>query len=51
MGSMTKETRKKPWVKPTIEQISMVDTAQKPGGDNEGSPSSMPMVTGNSTLS
>ncbi len=48
---MNKETGKQAWVAPKLEQISMVDTALKPGGENEGSPSDMPMFTGNQGIS
>jgi hypothetical protein len=51
MNDRTETTPKKRWVAPVLEQLSMVDTASKPGGNNEGSPLGMPMVTGNSTLS
>lgn len=51
MKDRTETTPKKRWVAPTLEKVSMVDTAEKPGGDNEGTPLAMPMVTGNTTLS
>jgi len=51
MNDRTETTPKKRWVAPVLEKVSMVDTAEKPGGNNEGSPLGMPMVTGNATLS
>jgi hypothetical protein len=43
--------RKKRWVTPALEKVSMVDTALKPGGNNEGSPLGMPMAMQGTPLS
>jgi hypothetical protein len=43
--------RKKRWIAPALDKVSMVDTALKPGGMSEGSPAGMPMATGSQSIS
>ena len=51
MKDRTETSAKKRWVTPVLEKVPMVDTATKPGGNNEGSPLGMPMFTGQSSIS